>query len=229
MNLKGAVVVITGSSTGLGAALARVLASEGARVVLSSRSSSEAELKKIAADLNAEYCLADVTNEADVTKLADFALQKFGHLDLWINNAGTWIPHAAIEKMDMRGVHDMVEVNLFGTIYGAKAALIQMKKQRSGCILNVLSVSALEGHVGSAGYGASKSAAAGFTNVLRKEAAPFGIQVLEFYPGGMRTRLFGERMPANYDQYMDPLDVARKVIDNLKLDEPEERLIIRRL
>ena len=229
MILKDAVTVITGSSSGLGAALARVLAGEGARVVLSSRSSSEAELKKIAADLNAEYCLADVTNEEDVINLADFAVKQFGRIDLWINNAGIWIPHAPIEEMNMKGVHDMVEVNLFGTIYGSKAALIQMKKQQSGYILNILSVSALEGHVGSAGYGASKSGAAAFTKVLRKEAAPFGVQVLEFYPGGMRTNLFEGKMPTSYDQYMDRLDVARKVIDNLKLDEPVEELIIRHL
>src|SRR3989344_804917 len=103
MILKDAVTVITGSSSGLGAALARVLAGEGARVVLSSRSSSEAELKKIAADLNAEYCLADVTNEEDVINLADFAVKQFGRIDLWINNAGIWIPHAPIEEMNMKG------------------------------------------------------------------------------------------------------------------------------
>lgn len=117
---------------------------------------------------------------------------------------------------------------MFGTIYGSKAALIQMKKQNSGTIVNILSTSALEGRLGSSGYGASKYAALGFTKSLRLEGDESGVKTVAVYPGGMQTHLFDEQRPENYDQYMDPKIVAEKVVANLEQEDPEEELIIKR-
>ncbi len=226
MIIKDKVVVITGASGGFGKALAAAFAKEGAKLILSSRNGTE--LDNAGRELNAAVFTADVINENEVIKLADFAVQKFGSIDIWVNNAGIWIPHAPAEEMNLKRVHDMVEVNLFGTIHGSRVALVQMKKQQSGTIINVLSTSALEGRAGSSGYVASKYAAVGFTKSLRLEAKPENIKVLAVYPGGMRTHLFDEKVPEDYDKYMDPRSVAETMIENLKKDNPEEELIIRR-
>jgi NAD(P)-dependent dehydrogenase (short-subunit alcohol dehydrogenase family) len=226
MNLKDKVVVITGASRGLGKALALALAKEGAKLVLGARSKNE--LDELAKQTDAVAVAADVTREEEVLDLAETAVNKFGRLDIWINNAGMWIPHGLIVSLDMKRVHEMVEVNLFGTIYGSKAALLQMQKQHKGTIVNILSTSALEGRAGSSGYGASKFATLGFTKALVKEAEPEGIHVIAIYPGGMRTHLFDESKPENYQDYMDPAEVAQKIVENLKQEEPEAELIIKR-
>lgn len=226
MVIKDKVVVITGASRGFGKALAAAFAKEGAKLIVSSRSGME--LNNTGQELNAAVFTSDVTNENEVFKLAKFAVQKFGKIDIWINNAGIWIPHVPVEEMDLKRVHDMVEVNLFGTIHGSRAALIQMKKQHSGTIINVLSTSALQGRAGSSGYVASKYAAVGFTKSLRLEAQSENINVLAVYPGGMQTQIFDEKKPVDYDKYMDPNFVAGTVIENLKKDNPEEELIIKR-
>jgi NAD(P)-dependent dehydrogenase (short-subunit alcohol dehydrogenase family) len=226
MDFQDKVIVITGASRGLGLALSSFLAKEGAKLILSSRAGED--LEKAGRELNAEIFPADVTKEDEIKKLADFAVQKFGRIDVWVNNAGIWIPHTSIENMDLKRVHDMIEVNLFGTIYGSKAALIQMKKQGSGTIINILSTSALEGRPGSSGYCASKWAAVGFTKSLRLEVESAGIKVLAIYPGGMKTNLFDEEKSKNYESYMEPDFVAGKIIENLKKESPEEELVLRR-
>jgi len=226
MDLKDKVVVITGASTGLGKQLAEHFKKESSKVVISSR--SEDKLKSIASDLGVDYCVADVTSERDVLDLADFTVNKFGQIDVWINNAGIWVPHVPVDELDMDRVHQMVEVNLFGTIHGSKAALIQMKALKSGTIINILSTSALEGRAGSSGYCASKYAVVGFSKSLRLEAKEFGISVLNIYLGGMQTNFFDEKRPDNYEEYMKPEMVADKIIKNLKSKKPEEELIIKR-
>jgi len=218
--------VITGASRGLGRALAFVFAKEGAKLVLSSLPSEE--LKKLGRELKAETFPADVTKENEIKKLADFTIQKFGRIDVWINNAGIWMPHAPIEEMDWGRVHDLVEVNLFGTVYGSKAALVQMEKQQSGAIINIISVSALEGRPYSSGYCASKYAADGFTKSLRLEARSKKIRVFAIYPDKMKTGLYGKEEPVDYGEYMEPDFVARTIVGNLKKENPEEELIIRK-
>ena len=122
----------------------------------------------------------------------------------------------------------MIEINLFGTVYGSKEAIIQQKKQKSGVIINILSTSALEGRANASAYAASKFAVVGFTQSLRAEAKPFNIQVISVYPGGMRTEFFREQVPSDYEQYQDPKIVAEGILNNLKKDKVEEELILRR-
>lgn len=226
MTFKDKVIVITGASKGLGRALVQAFSKNGAKLVLAARLKSALEL--LAKDVNGVSVATDIRSEDQVFELAKQAINKFGKIDIWINNAGIWTPHAPIEKLDSKRVHEMIEVNLFGTIYGSKAALTQMKKQKSGVIINIISTVALEGRVGSAGYGASKYAVVGFTKTLRLEAKPEDISVIAVYPGGMKTNFFDERKPDDIDKYMEPSFVAEKIIENLKKHAPEEELIIRR-
>lgn len=225
MNLTNRVIVITGGSKGLGKEIVKLVVKEGARVVICSPNLEEIETT--AKEIGAIGIKADVQNEKQVQKLADFAVKKFGKIDVWINNAGIRIPRVPLEEMDMKRAHYMIEVNLFGAVYGAKAALLQMKKQGHGTIINILSTSALEGIRHSTGYGASKGAAVAFTKSLRTELKPFNIKVVGVYPRGMRTHFFDEKKPDDYDKYMDPTEVARQIVENLKLDNPEEEFFIK--
>lgn len=226
MDLKDKVVVITGASRGLGRAIAETLSEEGCELVVSSR--SKERLEGLASKIKVYAVEADVRKESDVVNLAAEAVKKFGRIDIWINNAGIWIPHDLVEDIDWARAHDMMEVNFFGTAYGSKAALRYMKQQKSGMIINILSTSALKGNPKSSAYAASKYAQRGFTDALRDEVRENGITVISVYPGGMKTILFNEQLPEDYDKYMEPTSVARKIVANLKSEKPEEEQLLKR-
>jgi len=225
MELKNKVVIITGGTKGLGRAMAVSFKKENSRVIVCARNKNEIK------EIQKEGILgirADVTKENELKNLMEIVKKEFGQLDIWINNAGIWLPHSPIEEVDWKRAHDLIEVNLFGTIYGSKVALIQMREQGFGSIINILSISALEGRADGSAYCASKYGAVGFTKSLRKEVEKTNINVISIYPGGMQTNLFNEKTPENYNDYMDPSFVANKIIENLKKEKPEEELIIRR-
>ena len=226
MDLKDKVVVITGSTKGLGKALALLFLKEEAQVIINSR--SQEEVGVTAKEIGAVACAGDVTKENDMQELVDFAVKKFGKLDIWINNAGIWLPHKPIEETDWKRAHDLIEVNLFGTVYGSKSALTQMRKQNFGYIVNIISTSGLNGKINETAYCASKFATSGFTKSLMKEVDGNKIKVIGIYPGGMQTNLFDESRPEKYNEFMEPSFVADKIIQNLKLEKPEEELIINR-
>lgn len=227
MKLIDAVVVITGASGGLGKALALALKEEGAKLVVSSRTNSEA-LQSVASQTGGSPIAADVTKQEEVAALAGMAIKTYGRIDIWINNAGIWIPHAPFETFDMKRTHEMFDINVFGYMYGSQEALLQMKKQNSGVLINIISTSALEGRSGSAAYCASKYAVKGLTKSLQFEVEGSGVHVVAVYPGWMKTNLFDEQKPDNFDDFMDPTDVAKTIVSNIKQDKPLEELIIRR-
>ena len=226
MEIKNKVVVITGGSSGLGKSLAKVFSKAGAKVVIASKDAEE--LKETADELGVFSFQADITEEKRVFEIVEAVVEKFGSLDIWINNAGIWLPHSPFQDMDLARVHSLIEVNLFGTIYGCKAAFFKMKKQGNGTIINILSTSALEGRPGSSGYCASKYAAVGFTKSIRMELADDNIKVIGVYPGGMKTSIFNENPPADYDTFMKPDDVAKKILENIMLAKPKEEQIIKK-
>lgn len=226
MDINGKIVVITGGSKGLGKALATDLRGKGATAVISSR--SKEELEAVASELGTTFVVCDVTKESDVQNLAATVVKRYGRIDIWINDAGVWLPHSSIEETNWQRVHEMFEVNVFGTIYGSKAALIQMRTQSSGAIVNILSTSALDGRPRSSGYCASKYAASGFTKSLRKEVEGTDIKVYGIYPGGMQTAFFDESKPGEFSEFMSADFVASKVIENLASAKPEEEQVIKR-
>ena len=128
--------------------------------------------------------------------------------------------------MNIKNIHELIEVNLFGLIYGSKYALMEMKKHNFGLIVNILSSSALDGGVGSSGYCASKFAASGFTKSLRKEVKKNGINVVAVYTRGIKTNFFDEKQPEAYNLFMDPTYVAKKIIKNMERAKPMEDLIV---
>ena len=224
MNLKNKIVVITGGSKGLGKALALCFLKDGSKVTVCSR--EKKELKSLEKEIIGIE--ADVTKENELQALVKKISGDFGKIDIWVNNAGIWLPHKPIEETDWKRAHALMEVNLFGMVNGSKVALAQMRKQNFGVIVNIVSTSGLDGKVNETAYCASKFAAAGFTKSLMKEVDGKKIKVLGVYPGGMRTNLFDENRPKNYDDFMDPNFVAQKIIQNLRLEKPKEEIIIKR-
>ena len=223
MNLKNKVIVITGGSKGFGKTLAKLFIENGSNVVINSN--NETEIKEVANEIGAMGICADVTKEEELTNLLNNVLDKFGDIDIWINNAGIWLPHDFVENFDMSKVRKMFEVNVMGTINGVRVALREMKKNNTGIIINIISDSALDGTPTSSLYSSSKLAVRGLTESIRKENKD--ITILSVYPGAMKTDIFGDKKPEKYEKFMETEYVANLVIENLKLENPEEELIIK--
>lgn len=223
MKLHGAVCVITGAAHGLGAALAREFVARGAHVVLSDLENPE--LSDLGVELDAPTMHCDVTDREQVVALGRAAVDEFGKIDIWINNAGIWMQYAPAENADMNKAKHLMDVNYFGLAYGCIEAMKHMK-EHGGAIVNILSVRALRGKALGASYSASKFAAEGFSQAIRDELEGSGICVLCVYPYRMKTQLFGDHPHDDYADSMEPFDVARIIADNLEKGEPYEHLEI---
>lgn len=190
--IQGKVVVITGASSGIGQATAIRLAHEGAQIVLSARRVErlhETVEKIVQSGGKASHFAADVTNQSDVEKLAQFAVGTYGRIDVWVNNAGL-MPLSFLNKRKIDEWDTMVDVNIKGVLYGIAACLPIMEEQHSGHIINISSVA---GHrVGMAGavYSGTKFAVRAITEGLRMELSPTAnIRATIISPGMVETEL----------------------------------------
>ncbi len=228
MQLKDTVVIITGGTAGIGYALAKAFKNEGAHVVICADVAEH--VKNVSGELGVTGIVADVTKESDIENLVAKVTEQFGRIDIWINNAGIFHMFDPNEPFDNEKAHKIFEVNVFGTIHGSRIALKQMKQAGSGMIVNILSSIALDASRGKNTkiYAASKWAARGFTEALRGENKDTAIKILAVYPGGTKTNLYDEKLPDTFDSYMEPDYVAEKVIENIKLEIPEQDLVIKR-
>ncbi len=189
--IKGKVIVITGASSGLGEAAARHLSHQGASVALGARRAGRIEA--LAAELTAVggQALAvttDVTHSEQVKRLVDTAVERYGRIDVLINNAGL-MPHSPLERLKLDDWNRMIDVNVKGVLYGIAAALPHMIRRKSGHIVNVASVA---GHVvrpGSAVYSATKTAVRVISEGLRQEVKPHNIRTTVISPGAIASEL----------------------------------------
>jgi NAD(P)-dependent dehydrogenase (short-subunit alcohol dehydrogenase family) len=194
--LGGKVTVITGASQGLGRALALAFAREGARVVINSR--SEGSIRPVAEkaeDMGAEVLalVADVSREADVERLVGAAAERFGHVDVLVNNAGVLGPRVAIEKYPEDEWRRVIDANLTGLFLVTKAAIPHMPEGAS--IVNVVSGVSVEGRAGWGAYSVSKFGVEGLTQILAAELEERGIRANAVDPGGMRTEMRAAAYP----------------------------------
>lgn len=223
------VAAITGAYSGLGAALSRTLAKRGYKLVLGGKNKTELEnfVSEIKNITEIVPVVIDVRNKKDCEHFINEAVQKFGRLDLLINNAGIW-KMANIDEVTEQDIKDMFEVNVFGPIYCSQAAIKIMRKQKSGHILNIGSTAAIDYKTSHIAYGSSKAALIGFTGCLRTELEGTGIRISVFSPGGMKTKLFRTRPERMKEDFMDPTFVAEKTLHHIENPSDEWHVILRR-
>jgi len=190
-NIEGKVVVITGASSGLGEATARLLSLQGASVALGARRVDR--LKSLADELikaggKSLAVATDVTNSDQVKQLVEAAVQTFGRIDVMINNAGL-MPHSPLERLKIDDWDRTIDVNIKGVLYGIAAALPYMKQQKAGHIINVSSVAGHKVNRGGAVYSATKTAVRVLSEGLRQEAKPYNIRTTVISPGAVVTEL----------------------------------------
>jgi NADP-dependent 3-hydroxy acid dehydrogenase YdfG len=190
-NIEGKIVVITGASSGVGEATARLLSEQGATVVLGARRAER--IQALANELNGKGGKAlaiatDVTNSAQVKHLVDSAVESFGRVDVILNNAGL-MPHSPLERLKVQDWERMIDVNLKGVLYGIAAVLPHMKAQKSGHIFFTSSVAGHKVRPGSAVYAATKKAVRVIAEGLRQEVKPYNIRTTVISPGAMKTEL----------------------------------------
>lgn len=226
MNLKNKIIVITGSSKGLGKSLAQILVHEEAQVIVNSQ--NETDLKELAKDISCDYFVADVSKFDDVKKLGEYIFNEYGKLDIWVNNAGIQIAPGPIESVSTDQLQRLFGINFFGYFYGCQIALTYMKKQNNGLIININSSAGLEGKSQISAYSSSKFAVRGLSESLRKEVQNSNIKIFNVFPGGIKTEIYKEKYPADFDAYMEVDSVTKKIVDNLKSDNPEQDLLIKR-
>ncbi len=196
MDLKGKVVIVTGASSGIGEATARQFGKQGARVVLAARRLDKLDnlAQEIAALGNGAEALAvqaDLSNLEDIKLLVGQTLEKFGRIDVLVNNAGFgrlgWL-----ETLDpVKDIEAQFAVNVLGVVQTTRQVLPVMIGQRSGHIINMCSMAGLVATPTYTIYAASKHAVHGFSEALRREVKPWGIHVSLIYPGGVSTE-FGQ-------------------------------------
>ena len=187
--MQGKVVAITGASRGIGAAAARVFAAAGAKVALLAR--SEGEIDALAAEIGpaALALRCDVADWVSVQQAVATAVQRFGRLDVLVNNAGTIDPIARLADVDPAAWGRAVDVNLKGVFHGLRAAIPVMRAQGSGTIITVSSGAARAVLEGWSSYCAGKAGALMLTQAAHLEEGPHGIRVLGLSPGTVATEM----------------------------------------
>lgn len=188
-NIQGKVVVITGASSGLGEATARLLAQQGAKLILGARRVER--MLALAKELNLSdqaVVKTDVTDRNQVQQLVDRAVELHGRVDVMLNNAGL-MPSAMLDRLHVDEWDRMIDVNIKGVMYGIAAALPVMQKQKSGHFINVASVAGHKVGPGGAVYAATKHAVRVISEGLRQEVKPYNIRTTIVSPGAVATEL----------------------------------------
>jgi len=218
MRLKDQVAVITGGAQGIGKAIALQFASEGAKLVLSDidEGAVQATAAQIGKEKNVETLgvKGNVSQLADCEKLVDASLDRFGRIDILINNAGITRDNLLMRMSDDEW-DSVIAVNLKGVFNCTKAAIRPMMKQRKGRIVNIASVVGLMGNAGQANYSASKGGVVALTKTCAREFASRNILVNAVAPGFIRTRMTDALTEEQRKKLLELIPLGR-------LGEPED-------
>ncbi|MEX0791218.1 MAG: SDR family NAD(P)-dependent oxidoreductase, partial [Actinomycetota bacterium] len=226
------VAVVTGATSGIGRETALGLLDAGASVVAAARGAEGlADLRNLAGDPDRLMTVpCDVSDRATAPRLVEAAVDRFGRLDVWVNNAAV-MSFGSFEQTPAESFRRVVDVNLFGYVNGAEAALAQFRKQGSGILLNVSSILGKLSAPDMAPYVTSKFAIQGFSEVLRTELRRTrGIEVCNVLPGGVNTALY--RRCANYSGRLirplyplqAPEAVASAILKSIRRPRRERRV-----
>ncbi|GAJ25976.1 3-oxoacyl-[acyl-carrier protein] reductase [Liquorilactobacillus sucicola DSM 21376 = JCM 15457] len=210
MDLKGKNAFVTGSSRGIGAAIALQFAKEGCNVILNGRKNVSDELiKKIEAQgVKCKVALGDVSKTDDVKRMQTEIFEEFGKLDILVNNAGITADKLMIgmKEEDFRRV---IETNLVGTFNVTQGILKKMSRKRSGVIINLASVVGLHGNLGQANYAASKAGIIGLTKTIAREGALRGVRCNAIAPGMINSDMTAEVSQRIKDQMVKDIPLQR--------------------
>lgn len=193
--LDGRAAVVTGGAQGIGLAIAQVLVSEGARVVIGDINPDTAEnaARSLGGSDVAIAAPCDVTRLGDVEALVNTAIDSFGSIDIMVNNAGI-ARDATMRKMTEDDFDRVIDVHLKGCWNGTRAAVAAMRERGGGAIINVSSISAKVGFIGQTNYSAAKAGIVGLSKAAAKEVAHLGVRINVVQPGLIRTAMT-EAMP----------------------------------
>ncbi|MBY0462246.1 MAG: SDR family NAD(P)-dependent oxidoreductase [Alphaproteobacteria bacterium] len=239
---------ITGCSTGFGRALTEeLLKSTDAQVVATARDIETLVDLKQAYKNRLLTSVLDVRNPNHIVDSVKHALDKFGRIDVLVNNAGYGIG-GVLEECSMQSIRDVFDTNVFGLMEMTKAVLPTMRSQKCGHIFNFSSIAGLVGIAGISVYNGSKFAVEGVSEALSEEIAPFGIKVTIIEPGPFRTEFFGKaydmapenlaykstigsqvrhyRKEAHKNQIGDPVKAVQIIIQIAEMKEPPLRMIL---
>jgi NAD(P)-dependent dehydrogenase (short-subunit alcohol dehydrogenase family) len=230
-NLEGKVAVVTGAGSGIGEGIARAAAEAGMKLVVADI--DEEKARAVAADLGSDAvaCRVDVSSLASVEAMRDSAINRFGAVHLLCNNAGVWIG-ALMQEADIKDWQYLIDVNLYGVIYGVKAFLPLMVEQGEGHIVNTASMGGLISGPPEGLYTTTKFAVVGLSEALSMEVADKGVGVSVLCPGLVNTNLITQSFavrPEAYDSGVDhqqpapdvasgisPLVVGQQVMDAVR-------------
>lgn len=223
---NGKVWFITGASKGFGLTLAKFLLAKGDKVAATSRTLIALE-KLIGHDKESFLPLeVDITNEESVENAIKQTVDKFGRLDVIVNNAGYFIL-GSLEEVTAEEFHQSMDVNVFGTVNVIRAAMPYLREQRSGHIINFSSSAGYIGHGNAGSYNAAKFAVVGLSHALSQEVKPFGINVTIVAPGLFRTSFLdkGTLIVAQNrieEYHSDQLEEAMKQLNGKQPGDPEK-------
>ena len=220
--LSGKSAIVTGSTKGIGRAIAESLLHGGANVVVSARNSSEIEATVSALNKSgpgcATGCVCDVRDYAQVEKLFETAISAFHRVDILVNNAGIGL-FGSVEEMSPEDFRQIIDTNLIGVYNCCHQAIPLMKQQGGGYIFNISSLAGTNAHPRMAAYNASKFGLNGFSEALMQEVRHDNIKVSYVMPGSVNTEFGGDEPGDEKNWQLQPQDVAQVVMDLLSYPE----------
>ena len=226
MQLTGQNAIVTGGGRGIGRAIARRFATEGAAVVVTAR--TEGEIRQVAAEIEAlgskaHAVVADLSREADCEKIVRSTREAFGAVHLLVNNAATYGPVQPVERFSARDWDEVMAVNLRGPMLLAKLVLPEMYERKSGAILNISTVGAKMAFGLSAAYTASKAGLIGLTRVLAAEAARKGVRVNALCPGPVTETKMSQDLTQEFAAYSQSGadETLKRLIDGILQGRPQ--------
>lgn len=209
--LNGKVALVTGANRGIGRGIAEGLAAEGAAIVITARDAAllnEAAQAITAAGATVLAVAADVSDEAQVQQVFARTMERFGRLDLLVNNAGTWAGYGPLDEMTLAAWENVMAVNLRGPFLCTREAMKIMKAQRGGRIINIGSIASQRVRPNSAAYSTSKHGLVGLTQVTALEGRDYGIACGCLHPGNVAV----DRRANDAEPMMEVVDVARAAV-----------------
>lgn len=233
MSVQNKVVIITGASSGIGAATARLLARNGAKVVLAAR--REQQLQLLQQEITqsggqAVYQVTDVRQPEQLQTLVELAQKQFQGIDVIFNNAGI-MPNSPISAVQTQQWNDMIDINLKGVLNGIAAVMPIFTKQKSGHIITTSSIAGIKSFMGCGVYGATKFAVRNLMEVIRQESATeqTNIRTTTLYPAAINTELLQgitdtavlQSMTELYKQVGISPDAIARVV-NFAIEQPED-------